>query len=59
MRGEEEGMGKNEELLSLYRGDQSVRLSTSLLRIAYFPSATIDGTGGVGVKTGGSRVGGP
>ncbi len=26
---------------------KAVRLPTSLLRIAYFPSATIDGTGGI------------
>ena len=26
---------------------KAVRLPTSLLRIAYFPSATIDGTGGL------------
>ena len=41
-------MGKNGELLSLYIGaTDAVRLPTSLLRIAYFPSATIDGTGGL------------
>ena len=28
---------------------RKVRLPTSLLRIAYFPSATIDGTGGLPV----------
>ena len=39
-------MGKNGELLSLYRGKEE-RLPTSLLRITYFPSATIDGMGGL------------
>ena len=40
-------MGENGESLYLYRGNDMVRLPTFSLRIAYFPSATIDGMVGL------------
>ena len=44
---EEEGVVRMGNSYPFIEATKAVRLPTSLLRIAYFPSAMIDGTGGL------------